>query len=482
MARHFTVTLTSGTNVGPYEIYHTSISSSNKALLYGTLDNAENLTLNEVQTGVVVTVPDEATSVILYNTNANVISDCPTNFVEYPLTADPTSTPLPSATPGATPNPTATPIPTATPGATPDPTATPIPTATSIVVTETPIPTETPTPTKTPNPTPDPTVTPNPTPTPSSTAIPEPDGYCQFVFVANEVDTTGYGLAYNFNGPVQVLFNNLLATTNVTYGGLTGDVYSVCSSSAPAYWEQSTNTLLVYPDGVILLDAGDPCTQNIDCVYEVGRGEDPIPVATPTPTATSAIECYEWTYDDAGSFGDGDGYVNYIDCDGQNQTHSFGAGSYGTLCARSISGTSFRVTVTNEGIGDCGSGGVPSPTSTPFPTATIRAVTLNNFYLSAPRLDVNDFCTENWTTSTLVKINSSTIFGTLNKQVYQSDGVTPFTGQSGRSYFISTTPGAESQFTNPKYYVEIPNNGVVADVGQINCSGGGGGDDPKQIV
>ena len=132
------------------------------------------------------------------------------------------------------------------------------------------------------------------------------------------------------------------------------------------------------------------------------------------------------------------------------------------------------MTVTNEGIGDCGSGSVPSPTSTPFPTATTRAVTLNNFYLSAPRLDVTDFCTENWTTSTLVKINSSTISGTLNEQVYQSDGVTPFTGLTGRFYFISTTPGAESQFTNPKYYVEIPNNGVVADVGQINCSGGGG--------
>jgi len=146
MARHFTVTLTSGTNVGPYEIYYTSISPSNKALLYGTLDNAENLSLAEVQAGVLVTIPDDANSVILYNTNANVISDCPTNFVEYPLTADPTSTPLPSATPGSTPNPTNSPTPSATAGSTP-------------------LPTNSPTPSTTPNATPNPTSSPTPSPT-----------------------------------------------------------------------------------------------------------------------------------------------------------------------------------------------------------------------------------------------------------------------------------------------------------------------------
>jgi hypothetical protein len=138
MARHFTVTLTSGTNPGPYTIYHSSIEEQNITLLHGTNNRSENLTLSQVQGGVMVTIPDSATSVILYNTNQNVIADCPTNFVEYPLGSNPTSTPLPTSTPQATPN--ATPNPTSTPNATPN--ATPNPTST---------------PNATPNPTPEPT-------------------------------------------------------------------------------------------------------------------------------------------------------------------------------------------------------------------------------------------------------------------------------------------------------------------------------------
>ena len=477
MARHFTVTLTSGTNVGPYEIYYTSISPSNKALLYGTLDNAENLSLAEVQAGVLVTIPDDANSVILYNTNANVISDCPTNFVEYPLTADPTSTPLPSATPGSTPNPTNSPTPSATAGSTPLPTNSPTPSATAGT---TPLPTNSPTPspspsaspTQLPTETPIPTSTPLPTPDPTATGL--PSGNCQFVFVSNEVMTSGYGLRYNLGGQVDTLFENIFATANVTYNGLTGSVYSVCSTLAPLYWEQSSNSTLIYPYGVYLLESGGECTQNIDCVYSAPDKGTPDPTPFPTATATAVpVECYEWSYDDSGSMGDPNGYVNYIDCDGTPETHTFAPGSYGLLCARSIASTSVNVNVTNEGFGDCGSGSVPSPTSTPFPTATTREVILNSFYISTARLDANDFCTTNYTTSTLVKIDSSTISGTLGKQVYESDGITPYSGISGRFYFISTTLGAESQFTEPKYYVGIPFNGIVDDVGQINCGDGG---------
>ena len=199
MARHFTVTLTSGTNSGPYTIYHTSIGSNNVAVLYGTTDPSENLTLTQVQNGVLVSVPDNATSVFLVNTNSTVQTDCPTYFIEYPLTANPTSTPFPTQTPGATPNPTpnATPNPTATPNATPEPT--PNPTATQGVTpnpTETNRPTETPNPTATPNATPNPTETPSATPpptyTPLPTASPTPTGtevataLCRFV----EVDSS----------------------------------------------------------------------------------------------------------------------------------------------------------------------------------------------------------------------------------------------------------------------------------------------------
>lgn len=114
MARHFTVTLTSGTNNGPYTIYHTSSTNGNQALLYGTSNQATNLTLAQVQGGVLVTVPDNATSVIFYNNNATIISDCPTNIVEYPLSpSGPTATP--NATPNETPQPSATPNPSSTP-------------------------------------------------------------------------------------------------------------------------------------------------------------------------------------------------------------------------------------------------------------------------------------------------------------------------------------------------------------------------------
>ena len=123
MARHFTVTLTSGTNNGPYTIYHTSSTNGNQALLYGTTNQATGLTLAQVQGGVLITVPDNATSVIFYNNNATMISDCPTNIVEYPLS--PSGTPTPSPTPSSSPAPS--PSPTPSPSATASPTPTPSP-------------------------------------------------------------------------------------------------------------------------------------------------------------------------------------------------------------------------------------------------------------------------------------------------------------------------------------------------------------------
>jgi hypothetical protein len=167
MARHFTVTLTSGTNNGPYTIYHTSSTNGNQALLYGTSNQAINLTLAQVQGGVLVTVPDNATSVIFYNNNATIISDCPTNIVEYPLSpSGPTATP--NATPNETPQPSAT-VPDSTPNATPNPTAT-VPDATpnaTQMPTYTPTPIPSATPVATPNETPQPSATPNPSSTPT---------------------------------------------------------------------------------------------------------------------------------------------------------------------------------------------------------------------------------------------------------------------------------------------------------------------------
>ena len=160
MARHFTVTLTSGTNVGPYTIYHTSSTNGNQALLYGTTNQATGLTLAQVQGGVLITVPDNATSVIFYNTNGLLIKNCPTNIVEYPLTPSttPPPSPTPSATNGATPLPSPSPSPTN--GATPLPSPSPSPTNGA---TPLPSPTPSPSPSATPNATPLPSPSPSPT-------------------------------------------------------------------------------------------------------------------------------------------------------------------------------------------------------------------------------------------------------------------------------------------------------------------------------
>jgi len=233
MARHFTVTQTSGTNSGPYTIYHSSISEANIAVLYGTSNPATNLTLTQLQNGVLVTVPDSATSLIVSNGNSAVIANCPTNIVTYPISSspDPTNTPNPTSAPTSTPVPTdgSTPQPTSNPTATPVPTdgSTPIPTSTAN-------PTNTPTPTSTPSatnqPTPSPTGTPEPTPdkTPIPTSTPTPTP-----------TATGAGeTLFNFyiTGPQFILDNfcttNYTATTLVRIASTTGLISGTLNKTA----------------------------------------------------------------------------------------------------------------------------------------------------------------------------------------------------------------------------------------------------------
>ena len=124
-----------------------------------------------------------------------------------------------------------------------------------------------------------PSVTPSITPTPTGTPA---LGNCQFVFVPDSVDTTGYGLRYNLGGEINTLFAALFGTTTV-YGGESGSVYSVCSTLQPLYWQQSTNTTVSYPSGVVYLGSGDACDENTDCEYVAPA---PSPTVTPTITAT----------------------------------------------------------------------------------------------------------------------------------------------------------------------------------------------------
>ena len=219
MARHFTVTLTSGTNIGPYTIYHTSSTNGNQALLYGTTNQATGLTLSQVQGGVLITVPDNATSVIFYNTNDLLIKNCPTNIVEYPLTPSGTPVATPPPTDGSTPQPT----PNATPVATPLPTdgSTPQPTPDA-----TPVATPPPTYGETPQPTPDatPVATPNATPAPS--ALP----YSTFFRSTVKSNLGSDDIVDEYGNPGGFCDNNYLVNTRFYVGGDNRNLHSSLES------------------------------------------------------------------------------------------------------------------------------------------------------------------------------------------------------------------------------------------------------------
>ena len=193
--KSFYVKITIGTNEGPYDIYYDIVSETTHALLFGTDQAADNLTLEQLTTGegVVVTVPDTASQIIIYNENELIRFNCDDNtaIIQFPTptptntpTTTPTNTPTPSVTSTVTPTPTITVTPTLSPSDTPRPTPSNTPTNTptstptntptnSPTNTPTPTNTQTPTPTNTPTNTPTPTVTPtpnaSPTPTPTNT-------------------------------------------------------------------------------------------------------------------------------------------------------------------------------------------------------------------------------------------------------------------------------------------------------------------------
>jgi len=133
MSRHFDVKIVTGSAEGPYEIYYDG-SVSNRALKYGTSNNATGLTLSELSTGtgVRVTVPDNATSLTLKNSNPNCSTSQTYSIVGLTQTPTPTLTQTPTVTPTITITPTVTNTPgaslTPTPTITLSPTQTPTPT------------------------------------------------------------------------------------------------------------------------------------------------------------------------------------------------------------------------------------------------------------------------------------------------------------------------------------------------------------------
>lgn len=135
MALNYTVTLTGGTDNGTYTIYYDQVDPSNIATIYGSSTPATNLTLSQVQNGVIVTIPTGTGLIIFVNDNPNFATDCSTNQVIFNIVPD--ATPPPTSTPNPTPNPTSTPTetqaptpnPTQNPTPTPSPSVTPDPTA-----------------------------------------------------------------------------------------------------------------------------------------------------------------------------------------------------------------------------------------------------------------------------------------------------------------------------------------------------------------
>jgi hypothetical protein len=113
MALNYTVTLTGGTDNGPYTIYYDTVSNSNIASLYSNGQPASNLTLSQVQSGVIVSVPNSSTSIIFVNTNPTFQNDCTSYSETYYISQQPTQPPQ-TPTPTGTNEPTSTPTPTPT--------------------------------------------------------------------------------------------------------------------------------------------------------------------------------------------------------------------------------------------------------------------------------------------------------------------------------------------------------------------------------
>ncbi len=147
MAKQFTVTISSGTAPGPYNIYYDVVDPLNIATVVSTSLPATGITYSDLTdiNGVLVSVPDNAYKIILYNTDP------------YCLIGDDLilPTPTPTATPTSTPTLTATPTetPTNTPTITLTPTSTYTPNCEFLIDTIAVIATPTPTSTSTPTPT-----------------------------------------------------------------------------------------------------------------------------------------------------------------------------------------------------------------------------------------------------------------------------------------------------------------------------------------
>ena len=331
MARHFTVTLTSGTNVGPYDIYYDQINANNFAKLYGTTNNADDLTLAQVQGGVLVTVPNEASTLLLQNTNTTFGTDCPSTTVTYNIPGQPVPT--------ATPAPTATPQPTAVP-----PTATPVvPTATPVV------------------PTPTPTV-----PTPTVCRLMDQTPY-----------TFGYSASSFSDACEQSVTRTVYTTGNLPFTGVVlYEDLAGCITADPGFYSNGTTYFTVDQFGEI--------TNTTDCVaptpvpptvYEVGARTDtgaPFIVSACGDTCDTALLTSASTFANVGV-----GTIIYSNVNGT--VLSGGDTWYGI--ANSNGSPSKVIQINNSGIVTNDSICVETPTPTPALSCFCRTIVVSESLL-----------------------------------------------------------------------------------------------------
>lgn len=76
MSKSLYVKITQGISFGPYSIYYNAVQPNNYAFLYGTTTNAINIPLSLLTagSGVRITIPDEATSVLIENANGDCLN------------------------------------------------------------------------------------------------------------------------------------------------------------------------------------------------------------------------------------------------------------------------------------------------------------------------------------------------------------------------------------------------------------------------
>ena len=94
MSKYYTIKITGGTSPGPYTIYYNQIISSNIATIYNSVPPrlATDLSYTELSTGsgIIVTVPDNTTSLFLYNTYCSsgitLIPSTTITYIDFCLT------------------------------------------------------------------------------------------------------------------------------------------------------------------------------------------------------------------------------------------------------------------------------------------------------------------------------------------------------------------------------------------------------------